>query len=211
MDDGLSVAKIVCASIIFSFFLITPLVHSVIYCSTRKKSKALANPYETLGNTEKHMSEAEIEHEFKDDKRFLYLRIYSVHSHIGIVAMIGLYLFTNHALTLVEDILDIYSYICIFYAFSAIFIEIYNSYELRELGSRIANSTQYLNDLIKTPPKIFMKCEVYHTVSIDFGDIRVTDLELEREFKFSRWQDTSPSPQSLPLSNKKQNIRVRLS
>jgi hypothetical protein len=215
MDDGLSVGKIVCASIIFSFFLITPLVHSVIYCSTRKKSKALTNPDETNGHIEKHMSEAEIENEFKGDNSFYYLRIYSVHSHIGIVAMIGLYLFINHAMTLVKDILGIYSYVLPFAAFSAIFIEIYYSFELRELGSWVANSTQYLNDLIKTPPKIFMKCEVYHSerrsgFNNDY-DIRVTDLVIKREFKFSRWQDTSPSPQSLPLSNKKPYIRVRLS
>jgi hypothetical protein len=222
MDDGLSVAKIVCASIIFSFFHIAPLVHSIINRSAWKKSKALSNPDELLGNIEQHMSEAEIEHEFNSSKCCSCLRIFSVYSHIGIVAVLGLHLFIHDGSIDFWNYTNTYLLIIDFFCINSwvffaiiIILEILCSYELRELKKTwIENFTQYLNDLVRTPPKIFMKCEIYHYVGTGGinGDTRkVIDLVFERQFKFSRWLDTSPSPQSLPLWNNKQKIRVRLS
>jgi len=73
------------------------------------------------------------------------------------------------------------------------------------------NKTQYLNDLIKTPPKITLKFEVYHMEGGgQNGPNKVTDLVIEKPFIFSRWKDTTPDPQSLPLSNKIQYIRMKL-
>jgi len=231
MDDGLNVARVVCASIFLSIFHIAPLIHSIVCCCTRKKSKVLSSQeLSSLEIIERHMSEAEIENEFNDTDYpccfgiWQSLRIYSFYGHIGIVATIGLY-FLGHYGTSIRFLpsentfvlfVDVVCFISWTFFPVLIFVEILDSYEFNELELFWTNDNysinQYLNDLIRTPPKISIKFEVYHYISRgEDGMEKTTDFVLEEPFIFSRWEDITPDPQSLPLSNENKYIRMRLS
>jgi len=137
MDDGLNVAKIVCVSIYFSFFCIA-LVHSVILCLTRKKAKFLTNiPDESLENIEGHMSEAEIEEEFYQYNCFSCGRTYSIYSHLGIVATIGLLLLNNYSnATALQSNGSLTYKVNVFCIFSWIFFLIVISFEIMLMNWR---------------------------------------------------------------------------
>jgi len=200
MEDGLNVVKIMCVSIVLSFFLLFPLVHSIVYCCTKKKTKTSTTLELSLGNIERHMSEAEIEHEFEGDHRCLrFFSIYSIYSRLGIVATIGLYfLVHNGTYTFLNSkdspiilIVDSFCYVSWMIWPFIVLIEacfstnIYDFDLLWAKNNRIS-ITQYLNDLIRTTPKITMSFEVYHMVG--GGDTvpveREIDYSLERPFIF---------------------------